>query len=866
MKGIFFQSKYLRRDDRKHSVGQCLCLALCTVICMLSFLQTFAQADKDYDEISVFIKIQGVNTVELPGVVYNEEAYLPITDLFDLLKIKNTPSDNLNIISGFFITQDAEYQIDHNKNEITYRKKVFSIDPSHFIKTPTNLFLKASEFGNIFSLQCVFYFRSLTVTIKTEQELPAVRELRLETMRKNISRMKGEVTADTVIGKRFIVFRPGVFDWSVYSAQKLNGANDTRASFGIGTTLLGGEANLALNLNSYTTFSEKQQYYQWRYVNNDFSALKQIAIGKIQTRSIASIFNPVIGAQLTNSSTIVRKAFGSYVISNITQPGWIVELYVNNNLIDYTKADGTGHFAFNVPLFYGNSNVKLRYYGPYGEEQMHEENVAVPLNFIPPKKLEYTVSGGIVEDDSNSKFGRADLNYGLSKHISIGTGVEYLSSIKSEPEMPFVSMSARLGSSVLLNSEYVYNVGSKNILTFRNPSNWQFDLSYTTYKRGQEAVIYKYLEEQKISISTPVSKNKLYLFSMLTVSRTILPATTYMNAEWMISGTLLGMATRINTYGIFIDDKKYLYSNLSLGFTLPAKIIFNPQMQYDYSNSEIISLKTVFEKRLGPNYILGMVYQRNIKSDINNFGLTFKCNLKFAQTNLSSWANNEVTTLNASAAGSILMDTRTGIVKTSNHSNMGRAGLVLLPYLDLNCDGVRQKDEPRILDLKFKMNASRFEYNMKDTTIRIYELQPYAKYNIELDPLSFDNVSWRPKDKVIRVVAEPNQLKNIEIPIQVLGEVSGYVNIKTGDEEKGQGQVYVCIYKKDSTLITRLLSESDGHYSYMGLAPGSYYAAIDENQLRKLNMVATSEKSVFNIKMDRDGDVVEDVNFVIKEK
>jgi hypothetical protein len=338
-----------------------------------------------------------------------------------------------------------------------------------------------------------------------------------------------------------------------------------------------------------------------------------------------------------------------------------------------------------------------------------------------------------------------------------------------------------------------------------------------------------------------------------------------MNAEWMIAGQLGKVATRLNTYGVFIDNQNYIYSNLSLGFRLPGKIMFNPQAQFSYK-PEIISVKTVLEKRLGANYALSVVYQRNVKSDINNFGLALKCNLRFAQTNLSSWANNDVTTINASAAGSILMDTKSGVVKASNHANMGRSGFILLPYLDLNCDGIKQKDEPRILDLKFKMNASRFEYNTNDTSIRIYELQPYAKYNIELDPLSFDNVSWRPEKRVIQVISEPNQLKNVGIPIAVLGEASGYVNIKTGDEEKGQGQVYVNIYKNDSTLVTRMLSEPDGHYSYMGLAPGKYFAAIDDKQLQKLNMKSTPAKAPFVIKINRDGDVVEDLNFVIESR
>ena len=179
--------------------------------------------------------------------------------------------------------------------------------------------------------------------------------------------------------------------------------------------IAGGEATASLYYNSTDPFSEKQQYYLWRYVNNDFAPLRQVMAGKIRTNSISSLYNPVIGVQLTNTPTTYRRSFGSYTLSDKTEPGWIVELYVNNVLVDYVKADASGFFTFQIPLVYGNSLVKLKFFGPWGEERIREQNIIIPYNFLPEKTLEYTISAGIVEDTLRSRFSRASVNYGATR-------------------------------------------------------------------------------------------------------------------------------------------------------------------------------------------------------------------------------------------------------------------------------------------------------------------------------------------------------------------------------------------------------------------------------------------------------------------
>ena len=70
-------------------------------------------------------------------------------------------------------------------------------------------------------------------------------------------------------------------------------------------------------------------------------------------------------------------------------------------------------------------------------------------------------------------------------------------------------------------------------------------------------------------------------------------------------------------------------------------------------------------------------------------------------------------------------------------------------------------------------------------------------------------------------------------------------------------------YNKDTVMVHNTLSESDGYFSYMGLAPGRYMAAIDPEQMRKLNMKSSPEYIPFTVEPSIDGDYIFDLEFVI---
>ena len=206
-----------------------------------------AQNEPEYDEISVFFNVQRFGGTDITALIKNETVYLPITDVFTFLKIKNNVTSNLDSVSGFFINQQAVYLIDQPHNRIVFQGKTFDLKQGELIRTETNLYLKSNYFGQVFGLDCAFSFRSLAVTLNTKLELPMIREMRLEQMRSNISRLKGETKADTTILQSHPAFALGMADWSVIATQQQKGESDARINLNLGSMIAGGEASASLN-------------------------------------------------------------------------------------------------------------------------------------------------------------------------------------------------------------------------------------------------------------------------------------------------------------------------------------------------------------------------------------------------------------------------------------------------------------------------------------------------------------------------------------------------------------------------------------------------------------------------------------------
>lgn len=832
-------------------------------LCMLLPAAVRAQDDGSYDEVPVTVILQRVGSREISALIKQETVYLSVTELFDFLKINNRASGQFDSVGGTFIDPQAAYLVDGRRNQLFFKDKHTQLEPGALIATGNNLYLRLDYYSRVFELTGVFSFRSLSILLTTPLDLPLVREMRQALMRSNIRLLKGDAKADTTIRRHPRFFSAGMADWAVQTRQFTKGTYEANVHLALGARLAGGEANVLLNYSNREAFRERQQNYQWRWVNNEHAALRQVTAGKFYSQSIASLFDPVVGVQFSNTPTSFRRSFGTYSLSNITEPGWLVELYVNDVLINYMKADASGFFNFEVPLIYGNSAVKLRFYGPMGEERTREGNIIIPFNFLPLHELNYSVSAGVVQDSLASRFTRTTVNYGLSRRLTIGGGIESLSSIRTNSKIPFANAALRLAPNLMLSGEWAYGVRTKGLLTYRRPSNLQVELNYTKYKKGQKAITYNYLEERNLMVSLPLRTKHLAAFTRLTLNQKVFPHIKYTSGELLLSASASRLGANLTTFTLYnTPSDAMVYSTLALNFRLLHGFTVIPQVQWEYSRRQISMVKTQVDKQLFKRGYLTLSYEKNFYYRMDNAGIGLRYDFQFAQTYLFAGRSNHMTQFIQSARGSLLYDHATGYTNSSSRSSIGRAGIVIVPYLDMDCNGRRDAGEPRAPGLKLRVREGTVQYG-SDTCIRIINLEPYVPCFIALDSNSFDNIAWRLAKKSYSVYTEANVFRLIEVPVAVMGEVSGNVWVADPAGKKGIARVTVSIYNGEQ-LVKKIHTEPDGSFQFLGLPPGAYTARLDPSQLDALHLTAASTVLSFSINKNKEGDVADGLEFNLR--
>jgi outer membrane protein OmpA-like peptidoglycan-associated protein len=812
-------------------------------------------SENQYESLDMSVTFDRTYRMTIPTLYkVPDVVMLPVSDLFDFLKIPNKVSTDGQVIKGFFENESNSFEINNLKQFVQFKGQTYPITSDEVTSDVGILYLKTTVFKRAFGFDMVFNDRSLSLQFTSPFELPLFKLMKQEKQRENL-RISGSESAvyDTVLKRDYHWFRGEMVDWSVASTQSNDGISDTRMELGGGAEILGGETNVWLNYSTQYGIKRNQQQYYWRWADNSAKIVRQFQVGRITTPSIASVLSPVDGFMVTNALTTIRKALGNYTISNYTEPDWVVELYLNNQLISYTRADATGFYSFKVPIVYGSSNVVLRFYGPNGEIRSEQKTYNMPFNLLPKGEFEYRVSGGSLLDTIGARFAKAEFNYGLTRSLTLGGGVEYLSSISNHPEVPFLNLTFQPFSQLLITGEYAHNVRSKVTMNYSFPKNIVFDLTYASYVPGQEAIIYNYLEERSASLSIPMRFRNLTSSIRTSFRQNVYEDFTYSSGELMWTNNYKNYSMILTNYAnASAANALNLYGNLTLATKLRKEMNIRASAQYNYLYKQLISLRLELDRKLFANGHGAIKLENNFLTNSQSVSLTFRYELPYMTTNASMSMSNARFQISEGASGSFAFNSGGKYVHTDRRNAVGRSGISINPFIDMNFNGMKDPNEPNSKGLRVRCSGGQVLQRDQDSIIRIVGLEPFVDYTLSLDESGFDNVSLRLNSKSMKVTTDPNQFKMIMMPVQPMAEVFGMVADETG---KGIGRIIVRVTDKTGKLVAKVLTESDGYFNYIGFKPGDYKVFVDSLQLDILKFQATP--AFATVLENPDGDVVD---------
>jgi hypothetical protein len=354
--------------------------------------------------------------------------------------------------------------------------------------------------------------------------------------------------------------------------------------------------------------------------------------------------------------------------------------------------------------------------------------------------------------------------------------------------------------------------------------------------------------------------------SRFTIQQNLFGTSQFTNSEFLLSGNSHSFNFNFTTNAFFTGiSKPSVYSNISTSIRLPKKLVFVPQLRYGYSASDATTLRTELRK---PIFKIGFIqtsFDYNFNNQKGSFQIGFTHNFDRINTGFSSIIYNNSASFSQSANGSLIFEPQAEFVRFNNRISVGRGSIKFIPFLDINGNGKKESKEPLVKGVKIElMGGDRQLINTDGTTI-ITGLEPYIVNYVEFNTSKINSIAWRIKNKTLNCTLNPNQLKIIEIPVVVMGEVSGMVYRKENKQLMGTGGLKVAIYDLNDTLITSILSEPDGYFSFFGLKSGQYVAKIDSLQLENLQMVANPSFQTFEIDNGIDGAFVDTLEFVLQK-
>ena len=818
------------------------------------------------DEIPVEIFIKGYGKIEADVLITDRNrVYIDVNDLFNKLGILCIRTDDK--FTGFIENEKRQYTIDFTEKQITVDENIIR-SPNGFTKESAAIFVESTVLNEAFGFNMIFNYRSLSIVMDANFELPLVIKARLDKIRQNVSSLQSqnEVKSDTIIGRNYHLINGLAVDWAVNLSQIAGQKSFNNYALGLGTELLYGEAKVGFAYYDQVKFDRRQLYYNWRWVDNDSKYIKQAQAGKIPSQSISFLGAPLVGAAFTNSPNTIRKAKGSYIIRDYTEPNWTVELYLNDVLVNYTASDASGLYVFEVPIIYGYTTLKLKFYGLLGEERVEERTMNTPYTFMPKNVIEYNVTAGVLEDDRGSQFSRGEFNYGVTKSLTVGGGVEYLSTLVDHPAIPFANVAFQPFNKMVLKMKYANGVSYGGLLNYYFGQSTFLEVDYINYVEGQKATLNITNEELKVQLTLPFKASKFSGSTQFNFMQYGYDTFNFNQFNAVFSGRYRNYSSNVSLSSNWITDKDpFISTTVVFSHRLRNGLTIRPSFQYNVSDANMIRFRADLEKRLA-KMSFSASYERNVQFSTDNLFFNFKYDLPYARSNLSATYANKNLNLAQGVQGTLTFGGDNGYVNKGNNSALGKGGILIYPFLDLNQNGRRDTGEKIVLLSKVKVSGGKAVISEKDSIVRISDLNAFVKYNIGFSDAELENISWKFSNHSYQVLVDPNQYKKVEVPIVVMGELDGTVFLNTGKQSKGLGRISVQIYNSVGKKVAEVLSESDGYFNYLGLKPGKYTVRADAKQLDNLEYISSPSLHEVSIEVSEDGSVVEGLNFYISAR
>jgi hypothetical protein len=534
-------------------------------------------------------------------------------------------------------------------------------------------------------------------------------------------------------------------------------------------------------------------------------------------------------------------------------------------LTGFQKSSAGGQYGFlNVPLTYGQNALRLRFYGPNGEERDEVRRIAVGGGQVPKGHLIYNM--GAVLD------GRPLFDIGDEQSAFVGRvkGLNYAGNLRYGVT-PWLTLTAGMGTYEPAGKElFVANIGARTAL---GPYSVQVDGAFdVSGGRAVSAAIAgplfggsivarhtEYADGFIDEVSTGPGGDRprrrssdLRLNEMLHLGRLVVPIGLLLSVDVLSDGTpiysgqvrtsvgwrnkrlSLGLGYRQDAGGVEqLTGSADIYLTDLEGWRLRGGLLadFEPE-------SELRSLQLAAERSFGLSKLLSIGLIRNFgayaSTTVNGslllrarqFDFSVNANYEFKQNDFRIGGQLAFGFVHDPLRGRYAM-TRPGATTTGS--------LALNAFQDVNGDGIRQPGEPGLRGISVDTGS----YYSVQTNADGYALASgigTGLVPVKVTAETSDDLVNIPADLRFRAASRPGRVILIEYPVAFVSEVMVRAVRRNSADNTGRQQlsgIRLVLISNKGQRFTQTTADDGGAY-FTDLPPGEYRLEIDKDQAEEL--------------------------------
>lgn len=618
-----------------------------------------------------------------------------------------------------------------------------------------------------------------------------------------------------------------------------------------------------------------------------------VSIVDISSTSIANLNSggKDFGVRASNNPLGRVTNASSTTLSGLQQPGWEIELYLNDIYLDRQVVGDDGRYQFaNQSLSVGENIFTFKFYGPQGQREERTETYVLDQSSLVGGKLIYDLSVSRqdwqLSDFFESEYQNNPTNMRLNAHVEKGLGQNFsLTGDYSQYHFSdnslhqFVQPGFRLFvGETLVNAAWLKDLNAGSQANFKVARGFGVSrahkLSYDFAQNTSDFAINfdaleTYQNTHQVILQGPFhpTKNLKISYQLSAALRETFENTQIqsyaMNLGTQVKGiNITNNLTYNETSAVNAGSTSRAEGNLQLSGRL-GRVFVRTGAQYSVAPETQVN-----KSNIDFTFGLGQGWGAEI-----NYGYDF-IEEKLAQGYALNWQNNDfIARLKVGksddkySANFILRfafgaEPLTNRLMVSSSSLANTGGVSTLVYEDLNNNQRYDQGEPvlenvDVVAVQQNRRAKTDEVGVA-TISGLYGTQPT---DVAVVAKSLPDPFFIPSVEGVSFLPRPGVIKTVYIPIVTAGEVEGTVRFTDGltNNPVGQGQVPMLLTQvKNSKNIYQTKTAYDGFYLFDKVAPGSYLLQVDPSFITRKNIQA---RAPIPIEINHRGTLIMGANF-----